>query len=174
MPIYANGVLIPENSANALYSDGINITDVWADGVQVWNQSLFASQWSGTSSTGGSYPQKLETSGASARWYGGSTAIGAWVAVNSSGTWPAAASVTAYQGFYFGGYGGSPSNGFRFWSTNGDNNTNVYFTIGSGWSGGPSWGNNGFGTPTMYIETSGGLIRLRNASVGTGAWISLN
>lgn len=40
MPLYWNGTLIPENVANALTVNGVNITAVVYNGTSVWSQSL--------------------------------------------------------------------------------------------------------------------------------------
>ena len=49
MSLVMNGVEIPENVANAFSFNGVNITDIFFNGVQVWNQSLFAGVFSGDS-----------------------------------------------------------------------------------------------------------------------------
>lgn len=83
MPLQFNGVTIPENVANALTVNGIDIKDVYFNGVQVWHQSLFAGVWSGSSIQNNS--NGIETSGSAYRYKVSTDKYGPWVYLSPSG-----------------------------------------------------------------------------------------
>lgn len=91
MPLYANGTLIPENVANALTVNGVNITQVIANGVAVWTQSLSnITGWSGNSIVS---DLGFDSSGMLFR-AAGSTASGAWITTNADGTFTGSSTAT--------------------------------------------------------------------------------
>jgi len=83
MPLIFNGVTIPEDVANALTFNGFDITDVFFNGVQVWDQVLYSGIWSGNSySVYGGLTQGIEVSGNLARMYTSSIGSGNWISVD--------------------------------------------------------------------------------------------
>lgn len=87
MPLYANGTLIPENVANALTVNGVNITQVIANGVAVWTQNLYNPYWTG-SLVYGSYDKthEIEMSGQAYRANAGTYSVaGPWIYAGSFG-----------------------------------------------------------------------------------------
>lgn len=91
MPLYTNGTLIPENVANALIVNGVNITQVIANGVAVWTQNLFNGVWSGSSYTSPGQTWGIDVSGTAYRIIGYNFSnysnyfYGNWLYTNSSG-----------------------------------------------------------------------------------------
>lgn len=166
MPLVMNGVIIPENVANAFYFNGVNITDVFMNGVQVWNQSLFSALWSGSSygTYNGTYG--LQTSGSQFRSYDSYNGVGVWLTVSLSG-FP---NGTTNNGSGFTGFGfkSTTSNTLQVTTKDGvASGTLVSFTIGSGFSLVSTTDS------IMSLETSGGLLRVTQKKSVAGAWISL-
>ena len=163
MSLTANGVLIPEDAANALTVNGVDITEVWANGVSVWQQQLFAAQWSGNSLTPDS--RGMQVSGSSFRVMNDSSTVGAWLSANINGTFQNGQSIT-FIGLHSGGNQSTAVNGIKTsWFTQNYYSTDqIYFSIANGFTGSC--------TGTLAIETSGGLMR---CVLGTavGAWVSL-
>ena len=174
MAFYFNGSLIPENVAGAFKYNGADVTQVVFNGTTVWEQSLFSATWSGNSiildATYGNYG--LETSGSLIRATGGAAGgAGAWITANIDGTFSNAISLSenwANYNIYMlsaGGQYGTAANQLKF-SICAVPSSAVSFTIGTGFTGGLVLDNCQFG-----LETSGGLLRVRNYAAGN--WISL-
>lgn len=157
MPITFNGVTIPENVANALSYNGVNITQVIYDGVTVWQQSLFSAQWSGNSLVSNNYAGIL-ASGNLCAWKEGVTGQGAWIAVSSSGTWSENSTNVGGNGMII--VGGNS------WRVNSAIGSIATFTLST-----RTWSGSSINSHLGY-QTSGGLIQaMWNYSVGP--WISL-
>ena len=184
MPLVVNGVTIPTDVANALNVNGSNITAVYANGISVWEQQLFAAQWSGDSlAVSGSYVAGVSVSGNLFR-HRYSSIYGAWITTNSNGTFTSTSSNAS----------GNKILGF------GDNRLQarnngcpcycgydgfIYFSIAGGFSGtskshsGDCDGGDEFNN--FIMQTSTGLIRagygfrrsIVNSYSAYGAWISL-
>ena len=116
MSITVNGTLIPEDTANALTVNGSDITEVWANGVSVWQQQLFAAQWSGDSFTSlyANYPGNtgigINVSGnlfrSRADMDGYSDGVfGEWLSANTNGT---------FSGGYSRAFSQNGNNGIAF------------------------------------------------------------
>lgn len=162
MPLYMNGILIPENVANAFSFNGSNITDVYFNGVQVWHQSLISiTGWSG-SSEANSVGFNCLNNGIRARF---DTTYGAYIYVNSNGVFDGTTS-----------NGEAAQYGFKIYSSGSS------LSLGIGWVvfdptlerfSGSSYEE---ATTGYNMESSGGLIRY-NLNLGLagleGAWISL-
>lgn len=166
MPLYMNGTLVPENVANALYFNGTNITDVYMNGVQVWNQSLInITGWSGSSLGSTAYGNYgLQMSGLSVRTWINSTSYGSYIAVSSLGVWGTQSSTTS--GFDLNTSGSQLRINSGAWVT---------FTPSTEVFTGSSSALVTSVNSTQYLETSGGLLRWKATGlfVDTGAWVSL-
>lgn len=168
MPFVLNGVIIPEDTANAFSLDGVDITDVFLDGVQVFNQRLFSDTWSGSSLADG---YGMETSGNLCRAKT-LAASGAWITLSSIGVFTAGDSLAQNYLLH------ATSNTLEMY-INTLQPIYVYpvtFNPATNtWSGGgkslqlwnPSYGP----ILTVGIESSGANIRF--ASGTAGAWITL-
>ena len=177
MAFVFNGVIIPENVANAFYLNGTNITDIFVNGVQVWNQSLFSASWSGNSYVGSATTRNsncnINTSGSAFR-----SAFG-----NTTGT------ITDYGDWLYSSaphtVGNGSSNAIGLGTSIPLTASSVYIkfdggawvthTLNVGFSGTSSIIN---GYSNFYLETSSGLMRTRHRDTVTGAnaygaWISL-
>jgi hypothetical protein len=162
MPLVMNGVIIPENVANAFMFNGVSVTDAFMNGVQVFNQSLFSATWSGSTIDG---TNGLTTSGATYRWSNGSRIFN-WLTANSYGL--ASGTSSSTDGTIYGLITTTPTTFELFSGTY--NIGTITFSKTSGFSG--------TSTPTTsnvwLFETSSGLLRYRNKTTGaTGIWISL-
>jgi hypothetical protein len=176
-----NGTTIPQNVANALMVNGVSVTQVIANGVAVWNQSLGPTVtvgWSGNSLyyASATYIYGLETSGLLVRVRSG-PGVGAWVTSNQDGTFTglSTACYLAWGGEFsaIGGlitYGGT---GFIMYS-----GSDELFTGGPAQGYGLAWGTGVRSSSTASIlETSGGLVRVVltvNSSRVYNTWISLH
>lgn len=155
MPLVFNGVIIPENVANALTVNGVDIHDVYFNGVQVWHQSLFSGVWSGSTLEYSYGTKGLECSGNAYRAW--DNTAGAWLYANASGLGSGASGIittTPSSLVFSGGY-----------------TSYVYFNPTTKFSGQA----NGYQNKYVF-ETSGGLLRFGFGTLGKsyGAWISLN
>lgn len=85
MPLVMNGTTIPENVASVFSFNGVNITQVFHNGVQVWAQRLVIGVWSGSSAI--NYKSGLVTSGSNYRLQIGTatTYYGNWLTLSSIG-----------------------------------------------------------------------------------------
>lgn len=173
MPLYLNGALIPENVAGNFKFNGIDITKVFMNGLQVWAQSLFNGIWSGDSTYSvNGFLNGIDTSGSSYRFCGGTgsaQAYGVWGVADSNGlvnvtstiTVPSTVSITA-------GFQTIAPSTFKMVHS-------LYAVLGlitfsktSGFTGSSTLE----GDSVIY-ETSSGLIRYRSPVYGAGSWISL-
>lgn len=181
MPLYSNGVLIPENTANAFTFNGVNVTDVFMNGVQVWNQSLFSATWSGNALSGG---RGIGTSGNLFRAI--SATSGAWITANQNGTFSNTFSngAASYLGQFMlaaGGSQGTSSNSFKIGATNKNGNqwsAEIFYTIGTGFhlAGGAGTVAVDGGMSNVYWLEVGTDGRIRVAYYSTASysqWISL-
>ena len=107
MPLVVNGTTIPTNVANSLMVNGVNITQVIANGVAVWTQQLGLSiGWSGNSimnTWDASNDMGIETSGLNYRYYyfsGGRNYHGSWQSVSPSGIFSGDSLYTDASGSY--------------------------------------------------------------------------
>lgn len=165
MPLVFNGVTIPENVANAFSFNGVDITDVYFNGVQVWHQSLGPTVgWSGDSFYTYSVVQGISVSGFSFRFRIGD-GYGAWLTVTSSGL-PAGLSV-ASSGMQTRGIESYSSNLWRHYYTYSQSSTYISYNPSTKVFTGTSL------YTLMGFTTSGGLIRAQSDSTVAGAWISL-
>lgn len=195
MALTIDGVLIPEDHANALTVNGSDVTAVWADGVQVWAQQLFAAQWSGDSYLEYNYNSYvydwsgINVSGGMFRAAAVKRAIymaleysSTWIITNIDGTFSASDSkiLTDVSGnkaaFRIVGVGtnqlyvGSYNYFYGRWELA---TMPVTFDISSGFTGmsqSPS------GASYLNLETSGGLVRLNDTGdtkLYPSPWISL-
>lgn len=159
MALYVNGAeVLP---TEVLTVNGNNVENFRANGVLVWIRHY--GQWSGNSLNGDT--SGLETSGQSwrSRYYG---TAGGWSTSTASIPFTSYTSTSDYQRIE------SSSSGMRLGAYNSGWNYGAWvpFSQGSGFSGTSQanfFGNSG------YLETSGGLIRYRHTSGGSGAWVSL-
>lgn len=175
MAIIFNGTTIPENVANALSFNGVNITDVFFNGVQVWDQLLFNALWSGDSLVDVSGQiVGIDTSGSLHRQivyqFGGPAAATPWGTVNSNGTFDTETLSVTVNKF--------PSGTITFGMKTTANSIGIYSAVTASTSA--SWsvatgftGESRFsGDAEASYETSGGLLRY-NSGTGLGNWISL-
>ena len=152
MPLVFNGVTIPENVANALSFNGVDITDVFFNGVQVWNQALFNATWSGNS-LDSINNFGIQTSGNLCR-ISYNTVWGAWISADSSGL----LSGTSQTDFFgIKGFTTVKSGDVTTWDQIPDQPSNLVFTPSTGFTG-----------STGTYTTSGGGMRFSD-----GAWIFL-
>ena len=178
MAMYFNGTLIPEDVANALTVNGNDVTAVWANGVQVWAQQLFAAQWSNDSIAVMTSPFSVEkgfiVSGSLLKYQHIAGNLGtAWIQTYTDGTFSGSSRVDVSGSIYGIDAGGSGysslPNGMLYFvpSVTGPQ---ILFTIATGWSGN-SYTNTDYG-----LQTSGNLMRFLYTYLGTtyyGAWSSL-
>lgn len=165
MTLTVNGTLIPQDKANAITVNGANITNVWANGVQVWAQQLFAAQWSGSSNADAI---GINTSGSLFRARHNSI-YGAYLTAFSNGTFTNGASVAGYLIIHGGGNSGTLPNQIRTTSGGMGLQGIVSFNIDVGFTGGGSLGGG-----SWYFQTSGGLLSILYSTAPIrGAWISL-
>jgi len=163
MPLYMNGTLIPENVANALTMNGVDITDVFFNGVQVWNQTLFSATWSGNSIVP-SGQRGFEVSGSLIRAYNQGSKIANWLSANSDGTFENGETKPAELfsiGLAMGGSYTTPANGIRVvyhGASTQAADTYVSFDKITGFTG------TSYGSITYNLTTSGGLVRYQEAS----------
>lgn len=158
MSVSVNGTLIPQDKANALTVNGANITNVWANGVEVWKQQLFAAQWSGDS-------YRLHTSGSQFRYYASNKAYSAWGTVSLAGVIQAG----DYRNPSTWGFVVS-SNTIAAWLVTAGAGV-VSFSIANGFTGISATPESTY-PGVNRLETSGGLIRNRWSDT-SGPWISL-
>lgn len=156
MPLVVNGVIIAEATANALTIDGSDVTDMFVDGVQVYNQSLFSATWSGDSLDGGA---GISTSGSLYRMISGVT-LGAWRTANSGGLDTGRSSVAPFGTAF--GFDTTPTTWKAYHASTASIGT-IIFGIGAGFSG-----TSGTAFSPDEFTTSGGLIRRK-----LGSFISL-
>ena len=165
MPIYFNDVLIPEDETNALSVNNANITEVYANGISVWAQQLFAAQWSGNSIATSWDTPGITTSGNLFQAHS-SFGSGAWISTYTNGTFQAKTSSVQFglYDFYIHGYGDNRigiSHAYLAVSSG------LNFSINGGFSGASTSGD-------LSLQSSGGLMRMKELSNGSaGAWISL-
>jgi len=189
MSLVFDGIIIPENKANALIFNGTDIDNVYMDGVQVWKHNLFSAIWSGSSIVASWF--SLYTSGSLFRLNSG-----AWLTAYSNGTFSNGVSSNKYGPtqtpvyYYLYGYGNNLlryriKNTYAVWGratawchrchhrryyrTNNYYGGYVSFNPINGFSGTSIIGNGW----NRGLQTSGGAIRLYSADYGDGAWIRL-
>lgn len=154
MPIVVNGTTIPENVANALNVNGVNITSVVCDGVPVWTQNLFNATWSGNSlvNLGGTI-LGIETSGSNYRFKAGPN-YGVFQQANSNGTFSGNSTYSV-----FGGVEGIVVSSNLIGIISGTNRTGwVTFDLATKAFSGNSYTYMG-GEDTVSLQTAGGLLR---------------
>ena len=179
MSFALNGVIIPEDVANSLYINGTNTTDLFINGVQVWNQSLFNGTWSNSTLTTGDI-QGIQASGSNFRWVhdNGTNPLAystTWLSVSSLGTFTNGRSsvfdAEYYIGVVSGGYGTTTASNkiamlFQWASTSGE----ISFSRTGGFTGISQIAD---GSSRFVLNTSGGAIRYQNyARYGTWAYIN--
>jgi hypothetical protein len=178
MPLVVNGTTIPTNVANALMVNGVNITQVIANGVNVWTQQLSLSVgWSGSSIVIDSSNVRhigLQTSGFSYRvaWYADD-----WF--DMSGAWQSVSPAGIFSG---NSTSGNPNyviqvsgNNIRVNVGNAVSSTWVTLATNGTFSGYSTSGYfcycGTYCTPTL--ETSGGYVRFKENS-SPGAWVRMS
>lgn len=164
MPFYFNGTLIPENVASAFTFNGTNITDVFMNGVQVWDQVLFSGVWSGSSIVP-SNAIGIETTGSAYRavtnWSG--IKYGIYLYADTNGL----ANGTSLADGQYVDYGFTTTTTTFAFRVNSTNYSGITFAIGVGFTG------TAYSGGTFGYETNSGLIRASDGSGNYGAWISL-
>ncbi len=166
MPLVVNGVTIPENVANALMVNGVSITQVIANGVAVWSLALGPTVgWSGdVTATYFGYPGGMDINESNlmsmrAISNGSAQSLGAWMFVNSDGSFSGTSS--ASSGNYALTITGS-GNILTF----GGSGSIVYNPASKSFSGGPAYG---FGSDYRFrFEASGLNLRCVMELAGTG------
>jgi len=185
MGLIMNGVEIPTDVANAFSFNGVNITKIIANGIDVWTQVLFSGTWSGSSKTYSSsmpsdYYLIFETSGSSFRiraneGYGEATS--AWVSAYSDGTFESSTESLAMGGYNYpivisSGGGGETTKAneieLRRDVDTTDDYVRVEFNIDIGFTVVSQRTNN-----ETLLETSAGSLRTSTDDV-KGEWITLN
>lgn len=155
MPIVVNGTTIPENVANALNVNGVNITSVVCDGVPVWAQNLFNATWSGNSFVNpAGTTLGVEASGSNYRFkmY---TQYGAFKQANSNGTFSGNSTYSV-----FGGVEGIVVSSNLIGVISGSNRTGwATFDLATKAFSGNSYAYTQGDADTLALQTSGGLLR---------------
>jgi hypothetical protein len=165
MPIYFNDVLIPEDEENALSVNNANITEVYANGISVWAQQLFAAQWSGNSIAPSWDTPGITTSGNLFKSHS-SFGSGAWISTYTNGTFQAKTSEAMFgsSSFDIRGYG---DNRIGIRDEHLPVSSGLNFSINGGFSGASTSG-------YLSLQSSGGLMRMEELYFeSAGAWISL-
>lgn len=177
MAFVMNGVIIPEDTANAFSFNGSDVTDVFMNGVQVFNQSLFSATWSGDSYILISGVKNgIETSGALHRimtskiivypTFTHTQAYGGWITSTSAGlgagTSQALVNNSAYRRIV------TTSSSIKLTQDSYESDGVCGFTVAGGFTGSSLISTIGYG-----FKTSGGLIRYQADDTDVGAWISL-
>jgi len=171
MSLVFNGIVIPENKANAFTYNGNNITNVYVNGIHVWKQSLFSAIWSGSSKSG---QYEFSTSGSLFRSVHGNTA-GKWLTAYNNGTFQQGSSSARFLIRVH-----VRSKNKMVWVTMNINSWNnalsityrqsngnpITFSIGSGFTGTSS-------ARGVTLSTSGGSLRIGVSNSSPGAWIRL-
>jgi hypothetical protein len=171
MALIIDGVTIPENVANAITCDGVDIHQVIIDGVVVWTQSLGPTVgWSGDSIVAFFGDTGIKTSGVLFQSVV-ITSLGAWIPISGGVTDANESTVFTPYRMYI-----AASNNVLT-STSGSAIT--WNAATKTFSGGPliSLSDIVSGSAVLTLETSGGLIRhnriFNDGRHNYGAWISL-
>jgi hypothetical protein len=163
MSLVMNGVIIPEDTAGAFMFNGVDVTQAFMNGVEVFKQSLFSATWSGGDSLVTMQTQiGVNTSGSLFRLqsaYWSSTEYGNWVSVSDQGLFQGDSVAPHGQTLFTG-------DGTRFYYGVDDADSTFAFSPSAGFTGVSG------SSLTLTFETSGGLIRAAY-STSRGAWLSL-
>ncbi len=162
MPLVFNGVTIPEDEENVLSFNGVDITKVNFNGVDVWEQ-LLELIWSGASLN--SSDVGFDVIGNQWAWRDDVGGHGEWQSVNTDGTFTGD-SIDSYN------YGFDTSANLIRTVNNGTYASNwVTYSIETKKFSGTSTANGAYGYIELETE-AGGMMRYEDHS-GAGAYISL-